>query len=293
MLVSCLFEYCGEDLCFRFGIIITTSFYCDQLERLGVYTESVEYAEAPSTPGLVQEPNLFCVQEAPACDDHFESEDRNSNELVAAVSTVNTLSNPDLNYADCSAVDWSLQSNPNCDIVQYMFSQGSGHHVRDLEVKHVKPLGDSVNSMTMVSDYSEGTIGALDGSDRLENMKNAGVNKNVLNIMSVEQGIRSDETAASPSCSYVTSDAQEQNHRTYPDGTNEPVSEGCLMDGHPVEMPSNVLKPSSLYLSQPDMSSAGNGHDNAIATTLQSEDVEPFSSEISGRDEAHVEGRGL
>ncbi|XP_044508689.1 sister chromatid cohesion 1 protein 4-like [Mangifera indica] len=225
----------------------------NQLERLGVYTESVEYAEAPSTPGLVQEPNLFCVQEAPACDDHFESEDRNSNELVAA---------------------------------------GSGHHVRDLEVKHVKPLGDSVNSMTMVSDYSEGTIGALDGSDRLENMKNAGVNKNVPNIMSVEQGIRSDETAASPSCSHVTSDAQEQNHRTYPDSTNEPVSEGCLMDGHPVEMPSNVLKPCSLYLSQPDMSSAGNGHDNAIATTLQSEDVEPFSSEISGRDEARVEGRG-
>ncbi|KAJ0018415.1 hypothetical protein Pint_11705 [Pistacia integerrima] len=61
------------------------------LKDSGVHAESVEYAEAPSTPGLVQEPNLPCVQEALACDDHLESEDRNSNELVATVSTMNPL----------------------------------------------------------------------------------------------------------------------------------------------------------------------------------------------------------
>ncbi|XP_031273209.1 uncharacterized protein LOC116131682 [Pistacia vera] len=72
------------------------------LKDSGVHAESVEYAEAPSTPGLVQEPNLPCVQEALACDDHLESEDRNSNELVATEN---------------------------------------GHHVRDLEVKQAKPLG--------------------------------------------------------------------------------------------------------------------------------------------------------
>ncbi|XP_031254712.1 sister chromatid cohesion 1 protein 4-like isoform X3 [Pistacia vera] len=72
------------------------------LKDSGVHAESVEYAKAPSTPGLVQEPNLPCVQEALACDDHLESEDRNSNELVAAEN---------------------------------------GHHVRDLEVKQAKPLG--------------------------------------------------------------------------------------------------------------------------------------------------------
>ncbi|XP_031254710.1 uncharacterized protein LOC116112737 isoform X1 [Pistacia vera] len=101
------------------------------LKDSGVHAESVEYAKAPSTPGLVQEPNLPCVQEALACDDHLESEDRNSNELVAAVSTMNPL----------SKLDWSLQNNSNCDIVQCTLPQENGHHVRDLEVKQAKPLG--------------------------------------------------------------------------------------------------------------------------------------------------------
>ncbi|KAJ0016960.1 hypothetical protein Pint_11689 [Pistacia integerrima] len=280
----------------------------NQLERLGVHVESVEYAEAPSTPGLVQEPNLSCVQEALACDDHLESEDRNSNELVATCT----------------------------------LPQENGHHVRDLEVKQAKPLGNSVNSMPMISECSEGTIDALDGSDRINKMQNAGVSGNVPNMLSVEQRVRSEETAASPSCSHATSDAQEPSHRTCPDSTNELVSEGDLMDGQDIirtkiqsdaeiadsvpgsaslaivdaeghagqesndpmtsnkpgdheEMPSsgtNVLKPCSSHLSQPDVSSPGYGHDNAMATNLQSEDVEPHSSGTSRRDGARVEVQG-
>ncbi|KAJ0081513.1 hypothetical protein Patl1_11924 [Pistacia atlantica] len=312
------------------------------LKDSGVHAESVEYAEAPSTPGLVQEPNLSCVQEALACDDHLESEDRNSNELVATVSTINPLSKLDLHHADGNAMDWSLQNNSNCDIVQCTLPQENGHHVRDLEVKQAKPLGNSVNSMPMISECSEGTIGALDGSDRIKNMQNAGVSGNVPNMLSVEQRVRSDETAASPSCSHVTSDAQELSHRTCPDSNNELVSEGDLMDcqdvirtkiqsdaeiadsvpgsaslvivdaeghagqesndpmtsnkpGDHEEMPSsgtNVLKPCSSHPSQPDMSSPGYGHDNAMATNLQSEDVEPHLSGTSSRDGARVEVQG-
>ncbi|XP_044496245.1 sister chromatid cohesion 1 protein 4-like isoform X2 [Mangifera indica] len=256
----------------------------DNLERLGVHAESLEYAEAPSTPGLVQEPNLSCVQEAQASDDHLESEDHNSNELVATVN---------------------------------------GNHIGGLEVKHAEPLRDSVNLMPMVLEYSERTIGALDGSDRMENMQNASVGGNVPNMISVQQGVRSDETAASPCCFHVTS--QELSHRTCPDSTND-VSEGDLMDGQgsirtkiqsdaeisenvPMsaapaivdaeghasrepkdttaankpgdleEMSSNVLKPCSSHLSQPDMSSPGYGHY-----------VEIHSSETSRRAPVEVQG---
>ncbi|KAI7983440.1 Sister chromatid cohesion 1 protein 4 [Camellia lanceoleosa] len=35
-------------------------------------TDFIEYAQAPCTPGLMEEPNLSKVQEASACDDHLE-----------------------------------------------------------------------------------------------------------------------------------------------------------------------------------------------------------------------------
>lgn len=287
--------------------------------------ESLEYAEAPSTPGLVQEPNLSCVQEAQASDDHLESEDHNSNELVATVSTMNPLSKLDLHHAYGNAMDWSLQDSSTCDIVQCMPPQVNGNHIGGLEVKHAEPLRDSVNLMPMVLEYSEQTIGALDGSDRMENMQNASVGGNVPNMISVQQGVRSDETAVSPCCFHVTSDAQEPSHRTCPDSTND-VSEGDLMDGQgsirtkiqsdaeisenvPMsaapaivdaeghasrepkdttaankpgdleEMSSNVLKPCSSHLSQPDMSSPGYGHY-----------VEIQSSETSRRAPVEVQG---
>ncbi|KAI8032919.1 hypothetical protein LOK49_LG01G02689 [Camellia lanceoleosa] len=40
--------------------------------RSSEYLDFIEYAQAPCTPGLMEEPNLSKVQEASACDDHLE-----------------------------------------------------------------------------------------------------------------------------------------------------------------------------------------------------------------------------
>ena len=47
-------------------------FLYEQLEGLPGNTDFIEYAHAPSTPGLVEEPNLSKTQEVSACDDQLE-----------------------------------------------------------------------------------------------------------------------------------------------------------------------------------------------------------------------------
>ncbi|TXG48441.1 hypothetical protein EZV62_027735 [Acer yangbiense] len=287
----------------------------NQLERLDMNAGFAEYAEAPSTPGLVEQPNLSNAQEALVSDDHLESEDHNSNELVAAESTKSALSKSDLQHGDNSTID------SNHDTVQCNLPEENGYHE------------DSIKPMPLVSDFSEGALGALEGSERMESIHN-------VSMPSVEsQGVRLDETAVSPSCSQVTSDADDPNHKTDP-GTNVPVSEGYLMDDQAsietkihndqivdnegesgsggafvvdegqarqehedpetlsnkvvqIEMLSfdtNGLKPCSSHLGQPDVSSPG--HKNSVTPNFQSEEVEPCSFETSKRTGLSIEVQG-
>ncbi|KAL9456695.1 hypothetical protein AB3S75_005840 [Citrus x aurantiifolia] len=112
----------------------------NQLERVGLDAEPIEYAEAPSTPGLVQEPNLSSGQKALASYDHFESEDQNSNELMATESRVNDLSNSDCHNGDGHTADWPLHKDSNHDTVQCMLPEENGYHVRDAAVKQAESL---------------------------------------------------------------------------------------------------------------------------------------------------------
>ncbi|XP_068304163.1 uncharacterized protein [Pyrus communis] len=50
---------------------------------LAANTDFVTYAQAPSTPGLFEEPNLFAVQEPMACSDHLDFEDHNLSNLAS------------------------------------------------------------------------------------------------------------------------------------------------------------------------------------------------------------------
>ncbi|KAL5773806.1 hypothetical protein ACOSQ2_013730 [Xanthoceras sorbifolium] len=267
---------------------MTVNDSANQLERVDMNAGFAEYAEAPSTPGLVEQPNMSNAQEALVSDDHLES-DHNSNELVAAESTKAAL-------------------------------KENGYR------------GDSIIPMPLVSDCSEGTLGALECSERMESTHN-------VSMPSVEsQGVRLDETAASPSCSQVTSDAEDPNRKTEPGSTDVHVSEGYLVDdqasiktrihndqivdnvgesgsGVPVgegqacqehedpetlsskvvqkEMPSLDtfgLKPCSSHLGQPDVSSPG--HENSMTPNFQPEEVEPCSFETSKRIGDSIEAQG-
>lgn len=197
----------------------------NQLERDRLDAEPIEYAEAPSTPGLVQEPNLSSGQKALASSDHFESEDHNSNELMATESRVNDLSNSDYHSGDGHTADWPLHKDSNHDTVQSMLPEENGYHVRDAVVQQAESVGDTVKSMPFVSDGSEGTINPLDGSKRFENLQN------VPSMLPGEsQQVISDETAASLNCTNVTCDMQDPNCEICPGSTYMPVSEDCLVD---------------------------------------------------------------
>ncbi|KAJ8753075.1 hypothetical protein K2173_011843 [Erythroxylum novogranatense] len=59
---------------------------CTTSKIEAVNSEPVDYAQAPSTPGLLEEPNLSSVQKGLASEDHLESEDHNLTELVGVES---------------------------------------------------------------------------------------------------------------------------------------------------------------------------------------------------------------
>ncbi|KAL5775891.1 hypothetical protein ACOSP7_013448 [Xanthoceras sorbifolium] len=292
---------------------MTVNDSANQLERVDMNAGFAEYAEAPSTPGLVEQPNMSNAQEALVSDDHLES-DHNSNELVAAESTKAALSKSNVQHGDNSIID------SNHDTIQCNLPEENGYR------------GDSIIPMPLVSDCSEGTLGALECSERMESTHN-------VSMPSVEsQGVRLDETAASPSCSQVTSDAEDPNRKTEPGSTDVHVSEGYLVDdqasiktrihndqivdnvgesgsGVPVgegqacqehedpetlsskvvqkEMPSLDtfgLKPCSSHLGQPDVSSPG--HENSMTPNFQPEEVEPCSFETSKRIGDSIEAQG-
>lgn len=195
-----------------------------------------EYAQAPSTPGLVEEPNLSSVQEALACDDHLESEDRNSTELVATVRTENAFSKSQFHHADKNGVDWSLGNDSNHDTVECMPPEENGYHSRDLEIKQAKLQGDSqaelVKPIPSVSEFSDGTLGTLDGTNRVENIQNGVVSNDESSMPSIDRTdgefvdsitVRLDETV-------VISDLEHPGQKTCPNSTCLPVTEGYVED---------------------------------------------------------------
>lgn len=103
----------------------------------------MEYAQAPSTPGLVEEPNLSSVQEALACDDHLEPEDHNLTELVAKENLENASSVSSLHYGDKVATDWTLLNDTNHDAVLSMPADENGYLLGEQKIKQAKPQGDS------------------------------------------------------------------------------------------------------------------------------------------------------
>ncbi|EYU39747.1 hypothetical protein MIMGU_mgv1a000514mg [Erythranthe guttata] len=58
----------------RFGDGDTSGLDLDEVAGVNEYADLMEYAQAPSTPGLVEEPNLTNIKEVSACDDHMELE---------------------------------------------------------------------------------------------------------------------------------------------------------------------------------------------------------------------------
>ncbi|KAG6645281.1 sister chromatid cohesion 1 protein 4-like [Carya illinoinensis] len=222
-------------------------------------TEMVEYAQAPSTPRLLEEPDLSGAQEALACDDHMESEDHNLTRLVAVEGAVNACRKSDLHSGDTNMANFSSCNGLNPNTVEE-----NGCFLGGLDIKHVKPQGhmqptaatmelrapdkclstsltssyptEQIKPICLVSECSDGIIGVSDGMDRVEDINDGVVIDTERSTHLVHQtdvksaGARLDETAASPSCSHVTCDFEDSVHRTFSSSTGALQAKGYLED---------------------------------------------------------------
>lgn len=113
--------------------LINASFSREQLEDLAVNIKLQDYAEAPSTPGLVEEPNLSNVQKALASDDHLEPEDHNSTDLEA-IENVGTASSKSDHHGDKH--DLQMMTPDGMPVEENEYNIGGN------EIQHLKPQGD-------------------------------------------------------------------------------------------------------------------------------------------------------
>nr|XP_011466093.1 PREDICTED: sister chromatid cohesion 1 protein 4 isoform X2 [Fragaria vesca subsp. vesca] len=193
----------------------------NQNEVLAANTEFVTYAQAPSTPGLFEEPNLSSVQEAMACNDHLDLEDHGLSNLPVPEGTENA----------CSELGPRCEDNNNTINVPE-----NGYNVGDLEMK--PPVHEQIKPVSPALECSNGTVGALDFPNRVEDI-NCGIVINSEATMLTEKkgeqcvepaGVRLDETVASPSCSQVTSELEESARKISSSGTCVQVPEDYMED---------------------------------------------------------------
>ncbi|KAI3459095.1 hypothetical protein Pfo_015758 [Paulownia fortunei] len=105
------------------------------VDGVGEYADHTDYAQAPRTPGLVEEPNLSNVQDASACDDHLESE------YHVMESTVRDTN--DVPYEDKQEVDWCSRDDTISDAVPQGPPEEYGSLSGGLEIKESQPQGES------------------------------------------------------------------------------------------------------------------------------------------------------
>ncbi|XP_057470420.1 sister chromatid cohesion 1 protein 4-like [Actinidia eriantha] len=127
-----------------------------ELEGLPGNTDFIEYAHAPSTPGLVEEPNLSKTQEVSACDDQLElgeepnlsniqeasgcdddpeSQDHNITNFAAKENCTNITDNSDLHHGTENTTSCSLTNDLNPATV-----------LGGQEIDQLKSWGDSTPS---------------------------------------------------------------------------------------------------------------------------------------------------
>ncbi|KAL6586860.1 hypothetical protein OROMI_001848 [Orobanche minor] len=96
----------------------------------------MDYAQAPRTPGLVEEPNLLNAKSASACDDHMEIE------YQLMESTVRENGN-NVPYEDKQEVDWCFQNDTISNGVPHGQHEENGHLSSGLVIKVSELQGES------------------------------------------------------------------------------------------------------------------------------------------------------
>ncbi|XP_057961085.1 sister chromatid cohesion 1 protein 4 isoform X2 [Malania oleifera] len=148
----------------------------NQMKGLVASSDLIECADAPSTPGLVAEPNLSNIQEALACDDNLVSEDHNSSGLAVEENLQNTLSDSDHHMGTKNEVSCSMQTGVNPDNV-FSIPAENGYLLGPKEIIQMTSQGDSQGDLpypleTMENMSSDdAVVSSLPSADLVEQVK--------------------------------------------------------------------------------------------------------------------------
>ncbi|KAF8391764.1 hypothetical protein HHK36_021998 [Tetracentron sinense] len=172
---------------------------------------------------------------------NVESEDRNSTELVAKKGLGDPSSKPDLHFGNPNAVDCSLLNDKSSDTYLHMPTWGNVSVSDGLKITQVKlqgeflstaetmgpmssdtacsvsssisVLAESLKPISPVSECSNRIIASADGQEKTEIISNKdSILSSIYQTRAEDigpQGISSDTTAASPSCSHQASTLEE------------------------------------------------------------------------------------
>lgn len=86
----------GSDVGHQPSVQPTTPGVAYQMEVGEEDTDFAEYAQAPCTPGLMEEPNLSKIQDTSACDDHMEIDNHTTSELSVKENLENSYSKSEI-----------------------------------------------------------------------------------------------------------------------------------------------------------------------------------------------------
>lgn len=286
---------------------------CDQIEDLPENSEFIDYAQAPATPGLVEEPNLFSVQKGLACDDHLESEDHIVTELIGIESAENASSKSDHHRDD--AVDLSSGNHLNHDTFVRMPAEENGCLSGDLEINQSMVPGDLPSTaVTMEYMSADRTVGILDSLDKVDDMNNGSACNDESSMPSTDRingrckesiGVRLPEiddieiannmeeshlhgkaiVASNVVCPSELPDALDQvnDEAQAGQGLEDPESINYHVENEHTSGCVGVLRACNSCPSQPDTSSRVVDN-NLRLPELQSEDAAPSPSEASRRE---------
>ncbi|KAF2292040.1 hypothetical protein GH714_000290 [Hevea brasiliensis] len=255
-------------------------------EGFAANLEGVDYAQAPSTPGLMEEPNVSSVKEGLVSDDHLEPEDQNLREFVQIEGFENASSKSDLHHRD-DAMDSALGAHLNHYSIVCAPAEGSSRPYVELEVNQTRVEGDLLStSVTTEHDPADGTVDVLDGLDKVEDANKVVSCNNEEYVPSIDQiNGEYDESLGVSAQKSVNVEGQGCQGLEDPEVLNDNVNNEQMATAC-----TSVLRTCNSHLSKPDSSYHDVGN-SVVASDLQSADIVPLSSESLQRKEGfHASG---
>lgn len=171
-----------------------------QIEDANGDADLMDYAQAPSTPGLIEEPNLSNIQETSACDDHIESEDNHLMESAVKKNLENASCRLNLHQGNKHVMGWTMPNGTNSDLAPGVPCEENGFHSSDVGIKdglsptvvnveHVSSDDHAIAEVGVIAQkprFADNTVAASDSLDREEEFRNGDVKIDGVDIPSVD-----------------------------------------------------------------------------------------------------------